>query len=143
MKLKQISLFLENKPGTLSRPIHLLAKAKINILTASIADARQFGILRLIVKDWERARKLLEKNGCVVTLTDMVAIAVEDKPGGLAKILETIEKSDINVEYMYAFTMKREHKGVLVFRFDDPDKAVIALRKKRLNIIGRDELDEE
>jgi hypothetical protein len=142
MKLKQLSLFLENKPGALSRPIRLLAKARVNILTLSLADSRQFGILRLIVKDWEGAKKLLEKNSFVVNLTDMVALEVEDRPGGLAKILTEIEKAGINVEYMYAFTVKREHKGVLVFRFGDPDKAIAALQKKRINVVGRDELAE-
>jgi len=74
MKLKQLSLFLENQPGALSRPIRLLAKAKFNILTLSIAEANQFGILRLILNDWEKAKKLLEKNGFVVRVTDMVAV---------------------------------------------------------------------
>jgi len=136
MKFKQLSLFLENRPGELSRPVHLLAKAKINILTLSVADARQFGVLRLIVKDWEKALKLLESNHFVVHVTDMVAIDVEDHPGGLAKVLEAIEESNINVEYMYAFAVKREHKGMLVFRFNDPDKAIAAFQKQHINVIG-------
>jgi len=142
MKLKQLSLFLENRPGELSRPVHLLAKAKINILTLSVADARQFGVLRLIVKDWEHALKLLEKNHFVVQVTDMVALDVEDHPGGLAKVLEAVEAASINVEYMYAFAVKREHKGMLVFRFNDPDKAIAAFHQKRINVIGPDELVE-
>ena len=113
MKLKQLSLFLENKPGALSRPVRLLAKAKINILTLSIAEASQFGILRLIVRDWEAAKKLLEKNGLVVRVTDMVAVEVADRPAGWPKILDVLEKAGINVEFMYAFTEKRENKGVL------------------------------
>ena len=108
MKLKQLSLFLENKPGALSRPIRLLAKTKFNIVTLSIADANQFGILRLILRDWEKAKSLLEKNGFVVKVTDMVAVEVPDQPGGLAKILDVVEKAGLNVEFMYAFTEKRE-----------------------------------
>ena len=83
MKLKQLSLFLENKPGALSAPVKLLAGAKINILTLSIAEARQYGILRLIVRDWAAAKKLLEKNGLVVKVTEVLAIEVPDHPGDL------------------------------------------------------------
>jgi hypothetical protein len=132
MKVKQLSLFLENKPGALSRPVTLLAKAKLNILTLSIADTQQFGILRFIVRDWEKAKALLEKEGFVVKVSDLVAIEVADEPGGLARILTMIEKAGVNLEYMYGFTLKEEGKGLLAFRFDDPDRAVEALRKKGL-----------
>ncbi len=121
MKVRQLSLFLENKPGALSRPVKLLAKAKLNVLTLSIADTQQFGILRFVVRDWEKAKRLLEKEGFVVKVSDMVAIEVADEPGGLAKILETLEKARVNLEYMYGFTLRKEGKGVLAFRFDDPD----------------------
>ena len=136
MKLKQLSLFLENKPGALSRPVRLLAKAKFNILTLSIADANQFGILRLILCDWASAKKLLEKNGFVVKVTDMVAVEVADQPGGLSKILDVVEKAGLNVEFMYAFTEKRDDKAVLVFRFDDPDNAIKILQKSRVNVVA-------
>ena len=140
MKVKQLSLFLENKPGTLSRPMQLLAKAKINILTLSVADTQNFGILRLIVRDWEKAKTLLEKNGCVVKVTDVIAIEVTDRPGGLAEILGALEKAGVNLEYMYAFTLKRESKGMLVFRFDDPDTAISALQKNAINVVDGPEL---
>ena len=136
MKLKQLSLFLENQPGALSRPVKLLAKAKFNIVTLSIADANQFGILRLILRDWEKAMKLLEKNGFVVKVTDMVAVEVFDEPGGLAKILDVVEKAGLNVEFMYAFTEKRENKAILVFRFDDPDNAIKVLQQRKVNVIA-------
>ena len=139
MKVKQLSLFLENKPGALSRPVKLLAKAKLNILTLSIADTQQFGILRLVVRDWEKAKRVLEKDGFVVKVSDMVAIEVADEPGGLANILVTVEKARVNLEYMYGFTLKKEGKGVLAFRFDDPDRAIAALQKKRLSPV--DSLD--
>jgi len=140
MKIKQLSLFLENKPGALSRPVKLLAKAKFNILTMSIADTQQFGILRFVVRDWEKAKKLLEKEGFVVKVSDMVTLEVADKPGGLAAILDTLEKARVNLEYMYGFTLKSEGKGLLAFRFDDPDRAVAALQKKGLNPVGSVEL---
>ena len=136
MKLKQLSLFLENRPGALSRPMKLLAKAGFNILTLSIADANQFGILRLILRDWEKAKKLLEQDGFVVRVTDMVAVEVPDQPGGLAKILAVVEKAGLNVEFMYAFTEKRENKAILVFRFDDPDSAIKILQKCKVNVIA-------
>ena len=136
MKVKQLSLFLENKPGALSRPVKLLAKAKLNILTLSIADTQQFGILRLVVRDWEKAKRVLEKDGFVVKVSDMVAIEVADEPGGLANILVTVEKARVNLEYMYGFTLKKEGKGVLAFRFDDPDRAIAALQKKGINPVG-------
>ena len=118
----------------------LLAAANINILTLTIAEARQFGILRLLVRDWQEAKDLLEKNGLLVKATDVLAIEVADRPGGLAEILEVLEKAGINLEYMYAFTLKREARGLLLFRFDDPDKAIRALRKNKISVVGDAEL---
>ncbi len=140
MKLKQISLFLENKPGSLSIPCRLLAQAGIKILTLSLADTKQFGILRLILRDWEKAKKVLEQQGCVVKITEVVGIEVPDRAGGLADILELVEKNGVNVEYMYAFTLKQENKAVLVFRFDNPDKAIESLKAKGINVVGSVEL---
>ncbi len=136
MKVKQLSLFLENKPGALSRPVKLLAKAKFNILTLSIADTQQFGILRFVVRDWQKAKRILERDGLVVKVSDLVAVEVADKPGGLAKILVTLEKARVNLEYMYGFTLRQEGKGVLAFRLDDPDRAIAALRKKGINLVS-------
>jgi hypothetical protein len=140
MKLKQLSLFLENKPGALIAPVKLLAGANINILTLSIAEARQYGILRLIVRDWAAAKKLLEKNGLVVKVTDVLAIEVPDHPGGLAEVLVVLEEAGINLEYMYPFTLKREGKGLLLFRFNDPDKAIGVLQKSKIKVVGNAEL---
>ncbi len=140
MKVKQLSVFLENKPGSLSRPVQLLAKAKLNILTLSVADTAQFGILRLILEDWEKAMELLEQDGFVVKVTDMVTIEVTDAPGGLAEILAALEKTRVNLEYMYGFTQRKAGKGLLVFRFDDPDRAIEALQKKGINPVRSVEL---
>ena len=142
MKIHQLSMFLENKPGRLSEPCRLLAKAGINILTLSVADTQQFGILRLIVRDWERAKQVLEGSGCVVNVTEVVATEVEDRPGGLASILEIIESAGLNIEYMYAFTFRSGDRAVIVFRFDNPDLAIAALQSKGVNIIGGVELYE-
>ena len=140
MKVKQLSLFLENRPGALSRPVKLLAQAKVNILTLTLADTQQFGILRFVVRDWQKAKQLLEESGFVVKVTDMVAIEVADKPGGLADILATVEEAGVNLEYMYGFTLKSEGKGLLAFRFDDPDHAIAALSQRGIHPVGSEEL---
>lgn len=127
MKIQQISLFLENKPGHLNAICRTLADAKINILTLSLADTQQFGIVRLIVSEWERAKTILEKAGYVVNLREVVAVTVSDRPGGMAELLDVIGKSGVNIEYMYAFTSHHGEEAVLVFRFDDPDRAIAAL----------------
>lgn len=136
MKLNQLSVFLENKPGRLSEPCKVLAAAGINILTLSLADTQQFGILRLIVREWERAKAELEKAGCVVNITEVVAIEVADKAGGLETVLELIDEAAINVEYIYAFTYRSGDKAIIVFRFENPDAAIEILQGKGVNVIG-------
>jgi len=140
MKIPQLSMFMENKPGRLSDPCRRLAEAGINIVTLSLADTQQFGILRLIVRDWKKAREVLSQAGCVVTATEVVATEVEDKPGGLATILEVIEKAGLNIEYMYAFTFRSGDRAVLVFRFNDADAAIQVLKDNGINVIGGVEL---
>lgn len=140
MKIKQLSVFLENKPGHLSAICKKLAEANITILTLSLADTQQFGILRLIVQDWEKAMKLLQEAGCVVRLTEVVATEIEDRPGGLASILEILENASLNVEYMYAFTFHAADKAILVFRFDNPDAAVAILQEQGVNLFGNVDL---
>jgi len=142
MKLHQLSVFLENRPGQLSKPCRVLADAGINILTLSLADTEKFGILRVIVRDWQKARTALEEAGCVVNVSQVVAIEVPDEPGGLARVLEQVEEADINVEYMYAFTFKREDRAVLVFRFEDPDAALQVLQPTDVSVLDRVELYE-
>jgi hypothetical protein len=133
MKIKQLSIFLENKPGALSRPVKLLAKAKFNLLTLSLADTQQYGILRLIIRDWEKAQQFLQKEGFVVKVTDIIAVQVADAPGGLAKILDVLEPAGINLEYMYGFPLRESGKALLAMRFDDPDRAIAALEKKGIH----------
>lgn len=136
MKLQQISLFLENKPGHLNAICRTLADAKINIVTLSLADTQQFGIVRLIVEEWKKAKEVLEAAGYVVNVREVVAAAVPDRPGGMAEILDIIGKVGVNIEYMYAFTFRHGKEAVLVFRFDNPDRAIEALKSA-----GRDVLD--
>jgi hypothetical protein len=140
MKLKQLSVFLENKPGALSAACRLLGDAAVNIQTFALADTQQFGILRLVVHEWEKGKQVLDRNGFVVKVTDVVAIEVDDRPGGLAGVLEVIEKAGVNVEYMYAFTIKHGLKGLLAFRFDNPDAAIPALQEKGVKVVDAKEL---
>ena len=142
MKINQLSVFLENKPGRLSEPCKTLAKAGINIATLSLADTQQFGILRLIVRDWPKAKAALEAAGFVVNVTEVVATEVVDRPGGLAEILEIIEQSHINIEYMYAFTFRSQDQAILVFRFDDPEAAIKVLQASNVNVLATADLSE-
>ncbi len=144
MIIKQLSLFLENKPGSLGAPCRMLADAGINILTLTLADSEKFGILRMIIREWERAQKLLEAAGYLANITDVVAVEVADRPGGMAAVLEALQKHNVNVEYLYAFTVKHAHKaksdhGILVFRFKEPDAGMRALRAEGLK--GLEEKD--
>lgn len=140
MKIKQISVFLENKPGRLSEPCRILAAAGVNILTATLADTQQFGILRLIVKEGEKARAALEKAGCVVNICEVAAVEVDDQPGGLAGVLQVLEQAGINVEYMYAVTGRRKNRAVIIFGFEDANKAVAALKTKKAPIVAARDL---
>lgn len=142
MKIHQLSLFLENKAGQLTEPCTLLAEAGINILTLTLADTQQFGILRVIVKEWERAKQILEEKGHVVNVTEVVAIEVPDRPGGLKEIVDEIDDGGLNIEYMYAFTFGRKDKAILIFRFEDVDTAVKVLQSKNVNMVGSVELYE-
>jgi hypothetical protein len=135
MKIHQLSLFLENQPGQMIEPCRLLARAGINIRTLSLADTRQFGILRLIVSDWQSAAALFESAGYIVNVTEVVAIEVGDCPGGLAGLMALFENSGINIEYMYAFPFGRQDRAVLIFRFDQPDAAIERLRAAGINVV--------
>lgn len=140
MKLQQLSLFLENRPGRLGAPLEAIAAEGINILTLSLADTAQFGILRLIVREWDKAKEILERAGWVVNLTEVVAVDVLDRPGGLAKVLGVLEGAGLNIEYMYAFSLRRGGKAILIFRFEDPNRAIEVLNEKGQHVVDAEEL---
>lgn len=127
MKIPQLSVFLENRPSSLLEPLAALAAANINLAGISLADTEQFGILRILLKDWEQARAVLQRDGWVVNVSEMVAVDVDDHPGGLVRALEVLAAAAVNIEYMYAFYLRHEGRVVLLFRFEDPDAAVAAL----------------
>lgn len=122
--LQQLSLFVENKPGSIGGPVQALADAGVNIYTLSVADTQSFGVLRLLVRDAEAAAAVLAKAGYVGKITDVVAIQVAHEPGSLAKILAVLDRHQVNVEYMYAFAAGVGGKAALVFRFADPADAL-------------------
>ena len=140
MKLQQLSLFLENRPGQIKVPCRILADAGINIFTLSLADTQTFGILRLIVKDAPRAKQVLEAAGCVVNVAEVLAIDVADRPGGLADLLETFDTAGVAIEYMYAFSDRKANTAVMIIRVENPDTALPTLQKAGINVIARSEL---
>ena len=135
MKIQQLSLFAENKPGTIIAPCRLLAQEGINIRALSLADTQRYGILRMIVSDWQKATRLLESHGFLVKVTEVLAVEVPDRPGGLAQILGIFEGTTINIEYMYAFPFGSGDKAVLIFRFGDPDAAIERLQAAGINVL--------
>ncbi len=136
MKIYQLSLFIENKPGALNAVCQILKQNDINICTLSLADTQQFGILRLLVKDCEKARVALEKAGFIVKMTEVLALPVADHPGGLAELLSVIDAAGLSVEYMYAFTFGHQDYAIMVFRFEDPDRALAVLEKAHVDVLS-------
>lgn len=140
MKVEQISIFLENKSGRLAEVTGVLASSGINIRALALADTADFGILRLIVNDRERAKSVLKENGFTVGKTEVVAIEVPDRPGGLAGILDSLKGGGINVEYMYAFVQKSGENAIIIFRFDEIDGAIAILQKAGVRILRGEEV---
>ena len=140
MKVRQLSIFLENRAGRLAEVVRLLGEAGVNIRALSLADTSDFGILRLIVNRTDAALKVLRDSGHTVSITDVVAVEVPDSPGGLASVLEPLRASGVNVEYMYAFVEKATDKAVVIFRFEDADAALSVLAKSGISVLAADKL---
>lgn len=140
MKLKQISVFLENRKGRLWKALNILSETKINIRALSIADTSEFGILRMIVPQPNEAINILEKNNFVVQINDVIGVAVPDEPGGLDKILGILNKSDINVEYLYAFVEKKREQAMVVLKTEDINAGINALKDGNITILSSEEI---
>ncbi|MGA7877756.1 MAG: ACT domain-containing protein [Desulfoferrobacter sp.] len=140
MRVEQISVFLENKAGRLAEVTRILSEAGVNIRALSLADTSDFGILRLIVNDNNKAKEALKQNGFTVGKTDVVAVEVEDRPGGLHKILNSLFSANVNVEYMYAFVQQSGSNAVIIFRFDNLDEAVRVLQANGVTVIEAEKL---
>ena len=135
MLIKQVSVFIENKVGNLEEVIDAIAENDIDIYALSLADTTDFGILRMIVSDPDKAKAVLKEKGLIVKRTEVIAVTVEDKPGGLTKTLDKMRDNEINIEYMYAFIGKNEKGATVVMKVDKPDEAV-----KILSVIDATEL---
>ncbi|WP_048190835.1 ACT domain-containing protein [Methanobacterium sp. SMA-27] len=140
MKLKQISIFLENRKGRLLKALNILSMAKINIRALSIADTSEFGILRMIVPEPERAKEILEEANFVVKVNDVIAVGVSDEPGGLESILEALNKSNINIEYLYAFVEKKRDNAIVVIRTENIDDGIKALENGGITVLSSKEV---
>lgn len=135
MIVKQLSIFMENRAGRLAEIARLLGDAGVNIRALSLADTSDFGILRLIVNDIEKAQRVLREANLTVSLTDVIAVEIPDRPGGLASVLEPLREAGLNVEYMYAFVEKATDKAVVIFRFEDIPAAIAALQRAGISVL--------
>lgn len=135
MKVRQISIFLENRSGRLASVLKDVGRAGVNIRALSLADTSDFGILRLIVDNVDKGVQALRESGHTVSLTEVLALEVPDHPGGLAGILDAISAANLNVEYMYAFVSRVTEKAVVIFRFENVDAAITALKKARVSVL--------
>ncbi|MCP4400524.1 MAG: ACT domain-containing protein [bacterium] len=136
MKVKQISVFLENRSGRLSEVTRALGDKGLNIRALSLADTSDFGILRMIIDHPDEAYMVLKEQHYTVQETDVVTLEVADQPGGLAGVLETLQKNDVNVEYLYAFPERDfVDKALMVFRFDDSDRAIEVMQQNSIKIM--------
>ncbi len=138
MAVKQLSVFLENKQGRLWKSLSILKNEKIDIRAMSIADTSEFGILRMIVSDPKTAKEALEREQFAVSLTDVLAIEVEDQPGGLEIGLDLLNNNNINVEYIYAFVEKKSEKALVVLMTEDNDKSLELLESNGFSILNED-----
>ena len=135
MIVQQISIFLENRIGRLAEVTKILGESGVNIRALSLADTTDFGILRIIVNDTEKAKDVLKKNNFTVGKTEVIAVEVPDNPGGLAGILDILKSENLNVEYMYAFVERSGEDAVIIFRFDEIDRAIKVLGEKGVTVL--------
>lgn len=140
MKIHQISVFLENRPGRLAGLCQILSEAGVNLSTLTLAETGGFGLLRLITPDPDKTKEVVERAGYAATATEVVALQVPDRPGGLASVLRALEPHGISVEYMYAFAMRKGGDAVMVFRFDNMDRAIAVLQAAGVNVFKPVEL---
>lgn len=140
MKIKQLSIFLENKKGRMRNALEVLAASGFNIRALSIADTSDFGILRLIVPQPDEAKKILEKNNFVVKMGYVIAVEMSDQPGGLSTILRILDESDINLDYLYAFVDEKEERAIVLLHPENIEAGTEALKKGGAIVIPPEEV---
>lgn len=140
MFIKQLSIFVENKFGRLEAIIDCLSKNNINLRALSLADTADYGVLRVIVDDAEKAKSALSEIGVISKLTDVVAVYLDDRSGGLASVLSVLKNEDVSVEYMYAFLGRKEGKALMVLKADNEQKAEQVLTKNNIPMAAQEEI---
>ncbi|MCR5815113.1 MAG: ACT domain-containing protein [Desulfovibrio sp.] len=140
MKTEQISVFLENRAGRLADVTHALAEAQVSIRALSLADTSDFGILRLLVAEHEKAKSILKEKGFTFGCTSVVPVEVADRPGGLDDVLQLVSQNGINVEYMYSLIQRDQPQAIMIFRFDKIDMAISLLEKHNFHILSTEQL---
>lgn len=136
MKVKQISVFLENTTGRLAEVTRVLGKGNVNLRAISIADTADFGILRLIVDTPEKTMELLKEAGFTAKITEVIGVLVNDKPGGLMKIMDIFNKEGVNIEYLYSSLINEAGDAVIIFRVEDIDHGLSIVEKAGLRAIS-------
>lgn len=142
MSIKQISVFMENRPGRLAEITRVLAKNNIDMRAINIADTTDFGILRMIVSEPDRAEKVLRDNDMTASITDVIAISIDDKIGSFSDVMSILEQGDISVEYIYSFIGEKSDKAGIVIRTNNGEKALELFEKNGVNILSPADLDD-
>jgi hypothetical protein len=140
MKIEQLSIFLQNRMGSLSKPLEVLSNADVNIRAMCMADTSEFGILRLVVDNPQKGKEALEENNFLVKITDIIGVEMNDTPGGLTSVLKVIKDKEIDLEYLYAFTHEKEGKAILLLHADDLDGLIEALQENDIVIVPSEEV---
>lgn len=139
-EIKQISLFVENRPGRMAKVAKTLSDAGVNIRALTIAEAGDFGVIRMVVDDPEKGHRVLKESAFTVSTTDVLAVEMKDTPGGLYEIVNTLGQSGVNVDYAYAFVTAKAQKAMLILRVDDIAKARVVLGGKGVKMATREEI---
>lgn len=140
MRIKQLSIFLENRKGRMKNALDVLERGSINIRALSIADTSDFGILRLIVPEPDKAKKLLEKNNFIVKIGEVIAVRMPDHPGGLGEILGILDGNNINLEYLYAFVEQKNEMAIVLLHPENIDAGITALTEGGATVISANEI---
>jgi hypothetical protein len=138
--IKQISVFVENKKGRLAKITEVLGQGGVDLIALSIADTTNFGIMRCIVSDPEKAIILLKNNGFTASTTEVIVAEVTDQPGGLAQVLQLLDQAEISVEYLYSFVRTPNENALILFRVEDIDTAMKSLQKGGVKLLSEQDL---
>ena len=142
MTINQLSVFVENSPGRLAEITEILGEENIDLRAMSIADTSEFGILRVIVDEPEKAQEILREAGCAVSVTPVLAVEIEDTPGSLAKIIRVLAEEDVSVEYIYAYITRKENNAYVIFKVEDIPAAEAIFERNGINTASAEEIYE-